>query len=368
MPSTAKEWIKRLVSQRSFSSVSTQTLEDIAAKMETIEASAGETIVRQGEAADYYYIVQEGQCRIVNRESVMDDTAELATLGPGKSFGEEGLIRDGVRSATVEMVTDGVLVRLSKDDFVDLIQKPLLKSVDWKTAADMAKQGAQWIDLRPMKAFAKMAIPKSKNIPAPVLRAMLDTIPMEKPCIICSDTVAESALGTFILAEKGFEAYYLKCGVLEFLGATGQGDPETLKTLGYSAEEGIIELPEEFASLSTDSFLFKEEDDDDEEDEAASGGDDFINIGAEAPEAATSRSLDNFLDHVRSEVEGLLQAERRSLEQSHAEELSVLRAKHEQKLRDTKDRYRAYFHEKEKQLKKKYQQALEKYRHDGDKK
>jgi rhodanese-related sulfurtransferase len=366
MSNTAKEWIKRLVSQRSFSNVSTQVLEDIAAKMETVEAAAGETIVRQGETADYYYIIQEGQCRIVNRESVMDDTMELATLGPGKSFGEEGLIRDGVRGATVEMVTDGSLVRLSKDDFVELIQRPLLKQVDWKTAVKMGEEGAQWIDLRPMKAFAKIAIPKSKNIPTQVLRAMLDTINQDEACIVCSDTVAESALGTFILAERGFDAYYLDCSVLEFLGATGQGDPETLKTLGFSAEEGVIELPEEFASLSTDSFLFREEDEDEDEEAISPGGDgNFINLDGEVQNTPTSSTVERFLDQIRSEVDRLLQAERKNLERSHAEEITALHAKHEQKLRETKDRYRTYFQEKEKQLKKKYQQTLDKYRQNG---
>ena len=45
----------------------------------------------------------------------------LAELGMGDTFGEEALISGAHRNATVTMITDGVLMRLGKDDFNTLL-------------------------------------------------------------------------------------------------------------------------------------------------------------------------------------------------------------------------------------------------------
>jgi rhodanese-related sulfurtransferase len=283
---------------------------------------------------------------------------ELATLGPGTSFGEEGLIRGGVRGATVEMVTDGTLVRLGKDDFVELIQKPLLNRVGIEDAKQRGNKGAQWIDLRPMKEFAKIAIEGSQNIPGPHLRAMIDRIDPNRACIICSDDSAESALGTFILAEKGYDAAYLDSSVIEYLSQTGEADPEALRTVGASLEDGVIELPEEFASLSTDSFIIK---DDEEEEEESS---EFINLEPESEISARidSVSLDGMLSTIHNAVTGLIESENAKLRDRYEAEIAALQQKCEERIQETKERYRAYFSEKEKRLKKKYQEALDKHR------
>ena len=82
----------------------------------------GDTIVNQGEAGDYYYVLTEGEARVTR-------TVELATLEPGRSFGEEALLSGSKRNASVTMLTDGVVMRLSKDDFNELLKEPLLSRV-----------------------------------------------------------------------------------------------------------------------------------------------------------------------------------------------------------------------------------------------
>ena len=50
------------------------------------------------------------------------DGLKLAELGGGESFGEEALISDAKRNATITMGRDGALGRLGKDDFEELLR------------------------------------------------------------------------------------------------------------------------------------------------------------------------------------------------------------------------------------------------------
>ncbi len=71
-----------------------------------------------------------GKC-VVTRETPLNrDGIKLAELGVGDTFGEEALIAEAKRNATVTMITDGVLMRLNKKDFRELMNEPLLQWVD----------------------------------------------------------------------------------------------------------------------------------------------------------------------------------------------------------------------------------------------
>lgn len=67
---------------------------------------AGEVIIQQGEAANYYYLIREGRAQVARSEP-----DALAALGPGDSFGEEALLTGERRNATVTLLSDGLLMR-----------------------------------------------------------------------------------------------------------------------------------------------------------------------------------------------------------------------------------------------------------------
>lgn len=49
-------------------------------------------------------------------------------LGEGNGFGEETLLSGAPRDATVVMTTDGILMRLKRKDFDELMREHLVKS------------------------------------------------------------------------------------------------------------------------------------------------------------------------------------------------------------------------------------------------
>jgi len=60
---------------------------------------AGDAIVRQGEPADHFYVVMEGQVEVIRENG---KTRNLGSFGPGFAFGEIGLLEnDLLRTATV---------------------------------------------------------------------------------------------------------------------------------------------------------------------------------------------------------------------------------------------------------------------------
>ncbi len=110
---------------------------------------AGEVVIKQGDVGDFFYVVVKGICRVARETPLNKDGVRLAELKMGDTFGEEALISDVKRNATVTMVTDGVLMRLAKNDFRKLLHEPLLEWVDYESAKRIvAIEGGQWVDVR----------------------------------------------------------------------------------------------------------------------------------------------------------------------------------------------------------------------------
>jgi hypothetical protein len=86
--------------------------ERLARQLVPVHAGAGETIVREGETGDRFYLVQEGEL------DVSVDGAPVSPLGPGDHFGEIALLRDVPRTATVTARTETDLYALERDEFI----------------------------------------------------------------------------------------------------------------------------------------------------------------------------------------------------------------------------------------------------------
>ena len=87
-------------------------LDHLAGVLIPVHASAGETVITQGEPGDRFYIVESGEI------TVAVDGRVVQRGGPGYSFGEIALLRDAPRSATVTASTDADLLALERDEFL----------------------------------------------------------------------------------------------------------------------------------------------------------------------------------------------------------------------------------------------------------
>jgi CRP-like cAMP-binding protein len=81
--------------------------------------AAGDDIVVQGEEADDFYIILDGTVAVL--QTTDDITVEVATLGPGQSFGERGLLKQEVRNATIRAQGPLKVLALERQTFLDLV-------------------------------------------------------------------------------------------------------------------------------------------------------------------------------------------------------------------------------------------------------
>jgi len=107
-----------------FAGVPVPTLEAVATRLVPITARAGEIVIRQGDPADRFYVIQAGTFEVTRREPGEPDDqapARLRTMTTGEVFGEIGLLRATARTATVTAATDGSLLALDGASFLELV-------------------------------------------------------------------------------------------------------------------------------------------------------------------------------------------------------------------------------------------------------
>jgi hypothetical protein len=88
-------------------------------KLERMKFDAGETIVRQGDAADRFFVVAKGEVEVL--KGVDDGEEQIGLMGPGEFFGELGLMIGERRTASVRAKSDVELLALDKDEFARLV-------------------------------------------------------------------------------------------------------------------------------------------------------------------------------------------------------------------------------------------------------
>jgi MFS family permease len=107
-----------------FSGVPVPTLEAVATRLVPVTARAGDVVIRQGDPADRFYLIETGTFEVTRREPdepVDQASARLRSMTTGEVFGEIGLLRATARTATVTAATDGTLLALDGVSFLELV-------------------------------------------------------------------------------------------------------------------------------------------------------------------------------------------------------------------------------------------------------
>jgi predicted acylesterase/phospholipase RssA/CRP-like cAMP-binding protein len=97
-------------------------LRAIAAELEYVYLSGGETLMREGEIGDALYILLNGRLRIVARRPEKDENV-INEIGPGETVGEMAILTGEPRSATVRAIRDCALVKFSRAAFDHLVER-----------------------------------------------------------------------------------------------------------------------------------------------------------------------------------------------------------------------------------------------------
>jgi rhodanese-related sulfurtransferase len=196
-----------------FSRLPPANIEEMFRRMSEIVVQAGQTIITQGAEGDYYYLIEEGVAEVSRMSDAGSSPALLAELHAGDAFGEEALVSDNKRNATVTMKTDGRLLRLNKTDFIELLKAPLINQVSLPAAQQLVQRGAVWMDVRFPSEYKFDHVPGAINVPLNEIRNSISQLDQAKQYIVYCQTGRRSSAAVFILAQHGFQAQVLEDGI-----------------------------------------------------------------------------------------------------------------------------------------------------------
>lgn len=210
------EWLEQMLATPAFSALPRERVAMLLLKLEPLIVKTGAAVIRQGEEGDYYYIIKEGEFS-VSRKNAQGKVSLVTKIKRGGVFGEEALLTGEPRNANIVAMSDGIVMRLAKADFEQLLKKPLIAYVTVEEAQERLRRGARLVDVRSAADFQQGALKGSVNIPIAELRGRLSQLDPVCPYVLYCSNGVQSEVAAFLLRQRGFEVAVLRNGLQSIL-------------------------------------------------------------------------------------------------------------------------------------------------------
>ncbi len=206
LSSTSSDWMVRLLQSDLFSLLPPNNIQKVLSSIDFIDTVPEDVIITEGEAGKHFYIVDHGDFLVSKQNTKTGGEVELASLSSGDFFGEEALITDSPRGATVTSTSVGRLIRLNNETFKSFIVAPAVPLLSADSAKSLVGKGAEFIDIREPKLYASGAIPNSANLMLTRLRSNSEALDKQRIYVVVDDTPNSARHAAFLLRAKGFDA------------------------------------------------------------------------------------------------------------------------------------------------------------------
>lgn len=226
------DWMSTVLKSNLFFKVPPTNVSSIFDRLTPMLVSAGEVILQQGQVGDECYFIKEGDAVVTRASSKNSESVFVANIGAGRCFGEDALVNETVRNATVTMKTDGVLMRLEKHDFIRLLKEPEVASVSWVKALEQSN--TMFIDVRTSDEYEQGHIAGAVNLPLNLLRLKTRLMAKEKDYLLYCDDSRRSRAATYLLSNLGFKVAVIDNGLLS------HESPELETKIGHLLKQGGV--------------------------------------------------------------------------------------------------------------------------------
>lgn len=204
------QWINTILKSNLFVKVPPVNAEQILTCLTPKLVEAGEVIIRQGEIGDRCYFIKEGSAEVTR---VVDGEVQwLATIGPGRCFGEDALIHDATRNATITFTTTAVVMELSKVEFLKLLKAP---SVSLVTNQELQQVDGSvvFVDVRLEEEYSEGHLKNAVNVPLNLISLKSRMLPKDKRYITCCQSGNRSKAAAYFLGKMGYQVSSLSEGI-----------------------------------------------------------------------------------------------------------------------------------------------------------
>ena len=199
-------------SARAFQNLPPANFDKIRARMEPLEVKTGDLVMKEGDAGDFYYLIESGSAKVTRQGA--GGPMFLAELHAGDSMGEEALVSDNPRNATVTMTSDGRLLRLGKRDFDELMREPMVNWIELPAGKQLVTSGkAKWLDVRTISEFRHARVTDAVFCPLRDIRRQVDRLDKNSEYICYCKTGKRSSAAAYLLNERGYKAHALRGGL-----------------------------------------------------------------------------------------------------------------------------------------------------------
>lgn len=201
----ADDWMSCLLQSPLFSRIPLTKVQELFLRFSDLRRRRGDIVVHEGERGDYFYVVASGEVAVTNCIGTLN-----LTLGPGEYFGEESLLGDTLRNATVTMTRDGCLKRLNAADFMTLLKEPVVSYVE-PNSLDSLEQPYKLLDVKTPLEYRDDHLPGSINIPLARLRNNVEELAHSYIYVVPDDDGGGRAeIAVYLLCQAGFNAVVLR--------------------------------------------------------------------------------------------------------------------------------------------------------------
>ncbi len=229
------EWLEHLLDNPLFAKVPLANVRSMLDRLQLLELPAGSRVLQEGELGDCCYFLKSGRAEVIRGADSQQQV--LAELEVGACYGEEALLAERPRNATVTLIEAGQVLRLDRQDFFELLKAPVVAEVGLGEAARLLAAGGQWLDVRQQEEYERAHALQSLNMPLHLLRLKTRLLDPQRTYLCYCDSGKRSAAAVYLLSQLGFRAYALRDG-LDALPAV-QRDALLCETgAGYLARSG----------------------------------------------------------------------------------------------------------------------------------
>ncbi|MCQ4314662.1 cAMP-binding protein [Stutzerimonas zhaodongensis] len=229
------DWLEDLLENPLFAKVPTENVRTMLSRLQPMDLPSGYVLLREGEAGDCCYFLKSGRAEVIVGSD--SDQQVVAELDVGACFGEEALLSERPRNATVTLIEDARVLRLARQDFVTLLRAPVVDELDFEHAKQLIGEGAQWLDVRFLDEYQRGHAAQALNMPLHLLRLKSRLLKPDRTYLCYCDSGKRSASAVFLLTQLGFTTFALRDG-LDALPADTYAGLISEKGCGYLARSG----------------------------------------------------------------------------------------------------------------------------------